>query len=156
MHGSLTILFLIFFLGLVSRSCPFLIAAGLILLLKLLKIKSFLLLLENQGLETGLLFLMLAILVPLILDLERIEPKEIMKAFNSFPGVLAISGGIIATRLNGLGINLLETQPQIIIGLMIGSILGIIFFKGKPVGPLMAGGVAGFFMYLWGLISSFL
>jgi uncharacterized membrane protein (DUF441 family) len=47
-----------------------------------------------------------------------------------------------------MGLNLLESRPQVILGLVIGSIIGIVFFKGIPVGPLMAGGVAAFFLYV--------
>ena len=105
--------------------------------------------LEEQGLEIGLIFLMLAVLVPL--TLERVGSKEIVMTFSSLPGILAIAGGIIATRLNGMGLTLLDSQPQIILGLVIGSIVGIVFLKGVPVGPLMAGGLTAFFLYLFKL-----
>ncbi|RJX28862.1 MAG: DUF441 domain-containing protein [Dethiobacter sp.] len=145
MNGFIFIL-IIFFLGLVARSSSLTIAAGLLLLIKLLKIRSLLPLLEERGVELGLLFLMIAVLVPLAL--ERVGVKEILLTFCSLPGILAIAGGIIATRLNGMGLNLLESQPQVILGLVIGSIIGIVFWKGVPVGPLMAGGVAAFFLYI--------
>jgi uncharacterized membrane protein (DUF441 family) len=141
----------IFILGLVARSNSLTIAAGLLLLIKLLRIRSLLPLLEERGVELGLLFLMIAVLVPLAL--ERVGIKEILLTFSSLSGILAIAGGIIATRLNGMGLNLLESQPQIILGLVIGSIIGIVFLKGVPVGPLMAGGVAAFFLYLIELFS---
>ncbi len=142
---------LIFVLGLIARNNSLTIAAGIILLIKLLKIKSMLPLLEERGVELGLLFLMIAVLVPLAL--ERVGTKEVILTFSSLPGILAIAGGIIATRLNGMGLNLLESQPQIILGLVIGSIIGIVFLKGVPVGPLMAGGVAALFLYLIEIFS---
>ncbi len=150
MNGFMLII-TIFILGLVARSNSLTIAAGLLLLIKLLRIRSLLPLLEERGVELGLLFLMIAVLVPLAL--ERVGIKEILLTFSSLSGILAIAGGIIATRLNGMGLNLLESQPQIILGLVIGSIIGIVFLKGVPVGPLMAGGVAAFFLYLIELFS---
>lgn len=141
----------IFILGLVAKSNSLSIAAGLLLVIKLLKIKSLLPLLEERGVEIGLLFLMLAVMVPLALD--KVETKVIIATFCSLPGLLAIAGGLIATRLNNMGIQLLESQPQVILGLVIGSIVGIVFLKGIPVGPLMAGGIAAFFLYLINLFS---
>ncbi|MBS4032178.1 MAG: DUF441 domain-containing protein [Clostridiales bacterium] len=141
----------IFILGLVARSHSITIAAGIILAVKLLNIKSLLPLLEERGIEIGLLFLMIAVLVPIAVD--RVGTKDIILTFSSLPGILAIAGGIIATRLNGMGLNLLESQPQIILGLVIGSIIGIVFLKGVPVGPLMAGGITAFFLALTSLFS---
>ncbi|MGI6308092.1 MAG: DUF441 domain-containing protein [Dethiobacteria bacterium] len=145
MYGFIFIL-LIFILGLAARSGSLSLAAGLLLLIKLCNIKSLLPFLEKRGLELGLFFLMIAVLVPLAL--ERVGFREIVMTFSSLPGILAIAGGIIATRLNGMGLNLLDSQPQIILGLVVGSIIGIVFLKGVPVGPLMAGGVTAFFLYL--------
>jgi uncharacterized membrane protein (DUF441 family) len=141
----------IFLLGIMAKSNSLSIAAGLLLTIKVLNIKSLLPLLEERGVEIGLLFLMLAVLVPVALD--RVGTKEIIAAFSSLPGLLAIAGGLIATRLNNMGIQLLESQPQVILGLVIGSIIGIVFLKGIPVGPLMAGGIAAFFLYLINLLS---
>lgn len=143
---GLTFIFIIFILGLVARSSSLSMAAGILLLIELLKIKSLLPLLEEQGVEVGLLFLMMAVLVPVAVG--KVGVKEVFSTFSSHSGILAIAGGIIATRLNGMGLNLLETQPQVILGLVIGSIIGIVFLKGVPVGPLMAGGIAAFFLYL--------
>jgi uncharacterized membrane protein (DUF441 family) len=143
---------LIFVLGLVAKSTPLTAAAGLLLVIKVLKIKSLLPLLEERGVEIGLLFLMITVLVPFALD--RIGAKEVLMTFSSLPGILALAGGIIATKLNYMGLNLLETQPHVILGLVIGSIIGIVFLKGVPVGPLMAGGIAAFFLYLFKLFSS--
>ncbi|MBS4022511.1 MAG: DUF441 domain-containing protein [Dethiobacter sp.] len=142
---------IIFILGVAGRSNAVAFAAGILLLMKLLNAKSLLPLLEERGIEIGLLFLMIAVLVPLAID--RIEIKEIILTFSSLSGLLAIAGGIIATRLNGMGLNLLETQPQIILGLVIGSLIGIVFLKGVPVGPLMAGGVTAFFLAIISLFS---
>jgi uncharacterized membrane protein (DUF441 family) len=149
--NGLVFIAVIFLLGILAKSNSLSIAAGLLLAIKILNIKSLPPLLEERGVEIGLLFLMLAVLVPVAHG--RIGTKEIMAAFSSLPGLLAIAGGLIATRLNNMGIQLLESQPQVILGLVIGSIIGIIFLRGIPVGPLMAGGIAAFFLHLINLFS---
>lgn len=149
-HGSILIL-VVFALGVAARSTSLTIAAAILLLIQLVQAKRLLPLLEERGVELGLLFLMIAVLAPVAL--EKVGKEEIVATFSSLPGIAAIVGGVIATRLNGMGLNLLESQPQVIMGLVIGSIIGIVFLKGVPVGPLMAGGIAALFLYIIGLFS---
>jgi len=66
--------------------------------------------------------------------------------FTSLPGILAIIGGMLATYMNGKGLDLLKMDPQLIIGLVIGSIIGIVMLRGIPVGPLMAAGITAFLL----------
>jgi uncharacterized membrane protein (DUF441 family) len=60
--------------------------------------------------------------------------------------LVALAGGAIATYMNGKGLDLLKIDPQLIVGLVIGSIFGILFLRGIPVGPLMAAGITAFLM----------
>ena len=149
--SGFTLIFLIFLMGLAARSTSLTLAAGLLLLVRILQVKSLLPLLEERGVEVGLLFLMMAVLIPIALD--RVGTEDFLVTFRTLPGLLAIAAGIVATRLNGMGLNLLESQPQIIFGLVVGSIIGIVFLKGVPVGPLMAGGMAALFLYVAGLFT---
>lgn len=125
--------------GIISRSNLIAIAAGTLLFLKLTGLNFMLPLLERRGLEMGLLFLLLSIMIPLATD--RISVKDIVYNLTSWAGVMAIAGGALATHLNGQGLKLLQLDPVIIFGLITGSIFGIIFLGGIPVGPLMAAGL---------------
>lgn len=51
------------------------------------------------------------------------------------------------------GLELLKLDPQLIVGLVIGSIFGIVFMKGIPVGPLMAAGITAFLLKLFFFIG---
>ena len=64
----------------------------------------------------------------------------------TWPGIIALTGGAIATYMNGKGLDLLKIDPQLIVGLVMGSIFGIIFLRGIPVGPLMAAGITAFLL----------
>jgi uncharacterized membrane protein (DUF441 family) len=57
-------------------------------------------------------------------------------------------GGALATYMNGKGLDLLKVDPQLIVGLVMGSIFGILFMRGIPVGPLMAAGITAFFLQI--------
>ena len=35
----------------------------------------------------------------------------------------------------------MQSQPNLIIGLLVGTVIGVTFFNGIPVGPLIAGGL---------------
>jgi uncharacterized membrane protein (DUF441 family) len=130
-------------IGIVARSNLIATAACLLLIVKFTNLNPVFHLLERRGLEMGLLFLMLSILVPLANG--KISEREIIYNLTSLPGILAVAGGALATCLNTQGLQLLKIDPEIVFGLVIGSILGIVFLHGVPVGPLMAAAVAALF-----------
>ncbi|NLK00203.1 MAG: DUF441 domain-containing protein [Clostridia bacterium] len=144
MTWPILLMLLIMLLGILGGSQIIAGAAGILLVLQIVKVEIFFSLLERKGLEIGLVFLMLSVLIPFAVG--RISFHEIMRAFVSLPGVVAIVSGTLATHLNGKGLELLQLDPSLIIGLVIGSIIGVVFFDGIPVGPLMAGGIAALIM----------
>jgi len=146
------LIFIIFSLGILAKSNILSLAAVILFLLKVLKLKLVFPILEKQGLDLGLLFLILAVLAPLVTDVKVLT--DLVNIFKSPLGLLALTGGLLATKLNGMGLNLLENQPQLIVGMVIGSLIGIIFLDGIPVGPLMAGGITAFFLRIVQIIIS--
>ncbi|MCR8642428.1 DUF441 domain-containing protein [Paenibacillus sp. N1-5-1-14] len=149
MNGELLLVILII-IGLIGRSPIITTAACVLLILKLISLDRFLPTVERRGLELGLLFLTMGVLVPFAS--ERISTKDIVTVFTSWPGIIALTGGAVATYLNGKGLELLKIDPQLIVGLVIGSIIGIVFMRGIPVGPLMAAGVTAFLLKLFTFI----
>ncbi|MFZ5649473.1 MAG: DUF441 domain-containing protein [Bacillota bacterium] len=131
-------------IGIIAQSNLIAIAACVLLILKFSRLNFIFPLLERRGLEVGLLFLLLSILVPIAQGV--VTEKDLFYNMTSLPGMLAIIGGAVATHMNSEGIKLLGTRPEIIFGLVIGSIFGIVFFHGVPVGPLMAAGIAALYM----------
>lgn len=140
------ILLSILLLGMFGRSNVVAMAAGILLVMKFARLEHYLPILERRGLEIGLLFLMLAVLVPFATG--KVSSREIFRSFLSISGIIAIISGTIATHMNGKGLDLLQIDPSLMVGLVIGSMIGIIFFGGVPVGPLMAGGIAALLISL--------
>ncbi|MCL6635878.1 MAG: DUF441 family protein [Peptococcaceae bacterium] len=91
-----------------------------------------------------LLFLILSILVPLANG--RVSERDIIYNLTSLPGLLAVAGGAVATQLNTEGLRLLQADPEVVFGIVLGSILGIVILNGVPVGPLMAAGATALFL----------
>jgi uncharacterized membrane protein (DUF441 family) len=140
------ILLIIFFVGLIFNNNLVAASAGSLLVLKLIKLRSVLVLLEHRALDTGLIFLLIAVLLPFALD--RVGVKDIWLTFRSLRGILAIIGGVAAAYLCGQGLILLQIQPEVVVGLVIGTIIGVSVLKGIPVGPLAAAGITAFLLNL--------
>jgi uncharacterized membrane protein (DUF441 family) len=137
--NSNTLLVIFIVIGLVGRSNIITTAACILLIVKLLSLDRYLPSIERRGLELGLLFLTIGVLVPFASN--KITTKEVLSVFTSWVGIVALIGGAFATYMNGKGLELLKIDPQLIAGLVIGSIFGIVFMRGIPVGPLMAAGI---------------
>ncbi|SEN17612.1 DUF441 domain-containing protein [Paenibacillus sp. OV219] len=151
MSGEVVLVVLII-VGLVGRSPIISTAACVLLIVKLIHLQRFLPTIERRGLELGLLFLTFSVLVPFAS--ERISSKDMLSVVTSWPGILALTGGAIATYVNGKGLEMLRLDPQLIVGLVVGSIFGIVFLRGIPVGPLMAAGITAILFKLFSLIAN--
>lgn len=132
--------------GLATGSGLVATAAAVLLAIRFTRITRLLPLLERRGVEMGLLFLTLAMLVPFALG--QVSLRDINKSFVTVPGILALIGGTWATHLNGRGLKMLNEQSHLMISLIVGSIVGIIVWGGTPVGPLMAAGVTYLMMQM--------
>lgn len=132
-------LLILLILGLWAQSTLVAASAAILLVIRLTRAQFLFALLEHRGVEIGLLFLTMAMLVPFADG--RVKPGEIWQYFWSLPGLLAVVGGAVATHLNGRGLKLLADNAHMMVGLIVGSIIGVIAWGGIPVGPLMAAGV---------------
>lgn len=145
MNGNILLVALII-IGMLGRSPIITTAACILLVVKLVNLDRYLPSIERRGLELGLLFLTMGVLVPFASG--KIQLKDVTDMFTSWPGIIALCGGAAATWMNGKGLDLLKFDPQLIVGLVIGSIFGIIFLRGIPVGPLMAAGITAMLLKL--------
>lgn len=144
MHTGETTMVILLLIGLAAKSSLISTCACILLVLQFSKLDFLFPYLETHGLELGLVFLLLSILVPIATD--RVTTRELLYNVTSLPGLLAIIAGALATHLNSEGLKLMQIDPGIIFGLIAGSVIGILFFNGQPVGPLMAAGVAALFI----------
>lgn len=151
MSSATLLLILILLLGILGNSNIIAAAATILLLVQFVDMPRLFPILERRGLELGLLFLVISVLVPFAAG--KVPASHIFRSFFSWPGLIAIVSGALATHLNSQGLDLLKDKPQLMIGLVIGSIIGIVFLGGIPVGPLMAGGIAALLVKLFGMVQ---
>ncbi len=71
----------------------------------------------------------------------KISINQVTESFLHWKSLLAIGIGILVAYLGGRGVTLMSGQPIIVTGLLIGTVIGVAFFKGVPVGPLIAAGL---------------
>jgi uncharacterized membrane protein (DUF441 family) len=144
------ILITLFFLGLFGRSNLVVTSACILLCIRYFNLDSLLLpVLEQRGLEIGLVLLMLHILTPAATD--KLTKADLYSVV-SFKGFLALVAGALATKLNGDGLNLMNASPEIIFGMTVGTVLGILFLRGTPCGPVMAAAVTAVFLQITSLL----
>ena len=121
-------------------------AAGILLALKLLGLTSLLHSLGSHGLNWGILLLTVAVLVPLADG--TITINDMINAFRTPTGIIAITAGVLAAMAGGGGVQLLKSSPEVVPALVIGTMAGVFFLKGVAVGPLIAGGVVYFAIWI--------
>ncbi len=147
MGSERVILLILMALGVAARNALIVTAAGIVLIMEVLRLDRFFPMVEKRGLEGGLILLLVSVLVPFATG--DVGWTEIRQSFTSVSGLAAIAGGGIAAVLSGYGVALLQVKPEVIVGMVVGTIIGVILFKGIPVGPLAA---AGFTAVLLGLL----
>lgn len=146
-NERLILLFLVI-LGVVARNGLIVVSAAVLIVLQHLRLDALYPHLEERGVELGLVLLLIAVLVPFASG--RIGVGDIRGAVLSADGLAAIAGGMLAAALSGRGIALLQGRPEVIVGLVIGSVLGVILLRGIPVGPLAAAGFTAVLLRLFG------
>lgn len=110
---------------------------------------------SSHGVNWGIIILSVAMLAPLATG--SIGLPEILTTFKSPEGIIAIGVGIIVAIVGKSGVAFLYSDPQVVVALTVGTIIGVFFFKGLPMGPLIAAGSTyfclKFFHFLLNLVK---
>lgn len=139
MYNEYIILGILLLLSYIGHNMSVFYAVGIILILKIFQLSTLMNFVEANGLNYGIILLTIAILLPLANG--KITLSMMVESFKSPLGILALLAGIFAAAAGGCGVNLLKDSPYIVTSLVIGTMIGVFFFKGVAVGPLIAGGI---------------
>ena len=131
-------LVVLIFWGVVGNNSSITISATVLLLMQQTFLAKYLPYMEKYGLNIGIIILTVGVLAPIISG--KIQLPSFIALLN-WKMLLAIAIGILVAWFGGRGVGLLGTQPALITGLFIGTIIGVSFFGGIPVGPLIAAGI---------------
>ncbi|HEY8414183.1 MAG TPA: DUF441 domain-containing protein [Thermaerobacter sp.] len=142
-------LLVILALGALGRNPLVTSAAGALLLLRLLGLSRLLPLLEQPAMSLGLILLIVSVLIPFANGQVTVEQTVHSFTRGGIAGYAGLVAGFLAAVLGARGISLLERDPHVIIGLILGTLVGVAFFQGIPVGPLTAAGLAAVLLELF-------
>lgn len=143
MNVSFVSLFLVtlIFLGVISQNNSITISATVLLLMQQTALVQFVPLVEKHGLNIGIIFLTVGVLSPLVSG--RVQVPSVTEFLN-FKIIASVLIGIFVAWLAGRGVFLMGQQPVLVAGLLIGTVIGVAFMGGIPVGPLIAAGILSF------------
>lgn len=137
--NSIALLLVVFIvLGLVGHNNSITIAATVLLLMQQTVLQRYLPWVEKNGLSLGIIILTIGVLSPLVTGKV---PINSLSQFLNWKMFFAIIIGCLVAWLGGRGVSLMSLSPTLVSGLIIGTIIGVAFFGGIPVGPLIAAGV---------------
>ena len=109
------LLVVLILLGILSHNSSITISAAVLLIMQQTLLAKYIPYLEKYGLSIGIVILTIGVLSPLV--------------------------GVLVAWLAGKGVPLMGEQPVLVTGLVIGTIIGVSFLGGIPVGPLIAAGI---------------
>ncbi|WP_371363650.1 hypothetical protein SRRS_45290 [Sporomusa rhizae] len=122
------------------------LAVAVLLVMKFLGLTTWISSIENHGLDIGITILTMVVLTPLALG--RVSIVDMMVAFKTQAGLVAIIVGMIVSWVATQGLYFLKASPEATTALIIGTIGGVCFLNGLAIGPLIAGGVAAMIINL--------
>lgn len=121
------------------------IAAGFLLMLKLCGLDNYFPFIASHGISWGIILLTMGVLIPIANN--TVSTKELFQVFKTPVGLLSLGIGLFVAYIAGRGLPFMSASPEVVTPLLIGTIIGVCFFQGLAVGPLIASGI------VWGLIS---
>lgn len=138
-YSSIIILVLLGVLSFFVHNTAVTVSVLALLLIKITPLSQFFPFIEKQGITAGIIILTIAVMAPLASG--SLPYTALLKSFLNWKSLLAIAVGIFVSWLGGRGVSLMSSQPSIVGGLLVGTIIGISLFRGVPVGPLIAAGI---------------
>ncbi|MGL9723311.1 DUF441 domain-containing protein [Sodalis sp. (in: enterobacteria)] len=126
-------------LGIISHNNTVTVAILVLLIIRLTPMEQYFPWVEKQGLTIGIIILTIGVLAPVASG--TLSASTVLHSFLHWKSLLAIVIGVVVSWLGGRGVSLMFSQPSVVAGLLVGTVLGVALFRGVPVGPLIAAGL---------------
>lgn len=138
MDGGEIVLFLVAAAGVLAGNELVAIAAISMLALRAIGFDPLFNAVERFAIPAGTLILTIGLLSPF--SSGKMGLAAVTHTLTSPAGLIALAVGTVASYLGSSGVQLLTARPEVMVGLVVGSIVGVSLFGGIPVGPLVAAG----------------
>lgn len=126
-------------IGVIAHNMTVTYSTLLIMVLKFILPEDKLLFFGSHGMEWGIILLMAAMFTPMTTG--TIGFQEIIAVFRSPVGIASLFIGVLVALFGRWGVEYMTQDPEIVASLIIGTIIGVVFFRGVPVGPMIASGM---------------
>ncbi len=126
-------------LGFVSHNTTVAVSILVLIIIRVTPLSTFFPWVEKQGLSIGIIILTISVMAPIASG--TLPATTLLHSFANWKSLVAIVVGVVVSWLGGRGVTLMGSQPQLVAGLLIGTVLGVALFRGVPVGPLIAAGL---------------
>ncbi len=131
---NLMVLIVLLACGIFSQNTAVTIAAAVLIVFRITPLSEFFPLLQQHGLNLGIIILTIGVLTPIASG--KLPGEAILKSFLSWKSLLAIAIGVFVAWLGGRGVKLMTNQPDVVAGLLIGTVAGVAVLRGVPVGTI--------------------
>ncbi|AYP02510.1 DUF441 domain-containing protein [Escherichia coli] len=126
-------------LGFISHNTTVAVSILVLIIVRVTPLSTFFPWIEKQGLSIGIIILTIGVMAPIASG--TLPPSTLIHSFLNWKSLVAIAVGVIVSWLGGRGVTLMGSQPQLVAGLLVGTVLGVALFRGVPVGPLITAGL---------------
>ena len=141
---------LILLVAIFGKNMSLIIATGVVMFLKLIPYtQKWFPVIEPKGINWGVTVISVAILIPIATG--KIGFNDLLKAFKTPAGWIAVAAGIAVAILSKYGVEQLAAIPQVTVALVLGTIIGVVAFKGVAAGPVIASGMTYLVVSLFNL-----
>lgn len=144
MFVSYFVFITIILLALVIKDYVVVLAASTLTILMTLGPKASLPIIQKYSFSMGIYFLMLFLFLPIASGKFTIE--SLMKLITSPIGIGSIVAGFVVSYIGGKGVGVLPANPTILLGVLLGTLVAVLFMKGLPAGLIIAAGVMALFL----------
>ncbi len=130
-------------LSFITKDRILMFAAILLAVLAAIDSKPVITLLQKNAFPIGIFFLMLFILLPIAN--QKTSLANMAGQLVSIEGALAIIAGLAISFIGGKGVGVLANHPTVLMGVIVGTLIAVLFFEGLPAGLIIAAGLIGIF-----------
>jgi uncharacterized membrane protein (DUF441 family) len=128
-------------LSITSKDRMLMAAAVVLAVLAAIDSRPAFVLLQKHSFQTGIFFLLLFLLLPVAN--QKISVAEMGRQLLSVEGAAAVVAGLAVSVIGGRGVQVLAGHPAILTGVVIGTLIAVLFFQGLPAGLIIAAGLLG-------------
>ncbi len=141
MIQAVSVLFAVALLSFLFKDRVLMASAIVLLVIAATDFKPLFGLLQKGAFQIGIFFLMIFILLPIATG--KISFIDSGRRLLGVEGALAVLAGIGISYIGGKGVGVLSGHPTVLAGVVLGTLIAVLFLDGLPAGLIIAAGLVG-------------